>query len=65
MRIVELGNATDAWDDFEHHCPRASEWVAARYREAARFGHDHVWLRKDRFPAEEPDPDDDPSPDAP
>jgi hypothetical protein len=56
---------TDAWDDFEHHCPRASEWVAARYREAARFGHDHVWLRKDRLPAEEPDPDDDPSPDAP
>jgi hypothetical protein len=37
----------DAWDDFEEHCPRAAPWVRAKYREAARFGHDHVWLRND------------------
>jgi hypothetical protein len=37
----------DAWDDFEDHSPAAAAWVLARYRETARFGHDHVWLRKD------------------
>jgi hypothetical protein len=51
----------DAWDDFETHCPTASTWVEERYRETARFGHDHIWLRKDLAPAElEPAPD--PSP---
>ena len=42
----------DAWGDFVSHCPTASAWVHARYRETARFGHDHVWLRQDRAPAE-------------
>jgi hypothetical protein len=37
----------DAWDDFEEHCPRSAPWVRDRYREAAQFGHDHVWLRAD------------------
>ena len=41
---------SDAWEDFEQHCPAASGWVAERYREVARFGHDHVWLRNDRLP---------------
>jgi hypothetical protein len=34
----------DAWADFEAHCGRTAAWVRGRYREAARFGHDHVWL---------------------
>jgi hypothetical protein len=34
-----------AWDDFASHCPDAARWVQRRYRETARFGHDHVWLR--------------------
>jgi len=42
----------DAWDDFEEHCPTAAGWVHARYRETARFGHDHVWLRDDVAPVE-------------
>ncbi len=37
----------DAWDDFESHCPLAAAWVGEHYREAAVFGHDHVWLRED------------------
>lgn len=37
----------DAFDDFEAHCARASAWVRAHYRETARFGHDHVWMRLD------------------
>jgi hypothetical protein len=37
----------DAWEDFEGHCARAAPWVRANYRESARFGHDHVWLRTD------------------
>lgn len=45
-----LLSQTDAWDDFERHCPDASAWVRTRYREARRFGHDHVWLRMDRVP---------------
>jgi hypothetical protein len=40
----------DAWDDFEGHCTRAAPWVRANYRETARFGHDHVWLRSDLAP---------------
>jgi hypothetical protein len=55
---------SDAWDDFEEHCPHAAPWVRARYREAARFGHDHVWLRDDLAPAapteEEPAAPDEP-----
>jgi hypothetical protein len=38
---------TDAWDDFDAHCTRAAPWVHDNYRESARFGHDHVWLRND------------------
>jgi hypothetical protein len=38
---------TDAWDDFGQHCAGAAAWVRSRYRETARFGHDHVWLRRD------------------
>lgn len=37
----------DAWDDFEAHCERAADWVRVHYRETARFGHHHVWLRLD------------------
>jgi hypothetical protein len=55
----------DAWDDFEEHCPAAAAWVHRRYRETARFGHDHVWLREDvtpveSAPADEEAPDDTP-----
>ncbi len=51
---------TDAWNDFADHCAGTADWVRARYRETARFGHDHVWLRKDlaaepEAPAESPD----------
>jgi hypothetical protein len=35
----------DAWEDFRLHCGRAAAWVEQHYEEAARFGHDHVWLR--------------------
>jgi hypothetical protein len=46
----------DAWEDFADHCPRAAPWVQAHYRESARFGHDHVWLRSDVAPeAQRPD----------
>jgi hypothetical protein len=48
-----LMTESDAWDDFESHCPAASAWVGERYRETARFGHDHVWLRKDLAPVED------------
>jgi hypothetical protein len=57
--------ASDAREDFIRHCPRASEWFGDRYREVTRFGHDHVWLRKDLAPAEDPETDEDPSPEAP
>ena len=50
----------DAWDDFEEHCPTAAAWVHGRYREAARFGHDHVWLRDDVAPAEAAPTDEEP-----
>jgi hypothetical protein len=40
-----LLSEVDAWDDFEAHCARTAAWVRAGYRESARFGHDHVWLR--------------------
>ena len=44
----------DAWADFVGHCERAAPWVRAHYRETARFGHDHVWLSKDRAPLDAP-----------
>jgi hypothetical protein len=47
---------TDAWEDFEAHCPRAAPWVRANYRETARFAHDHVWLRADLAAAQPPAP---------
>jgi hypothetical protein len=43
-----LLSSADAWDDFAEHCDRTATWVRARYRETARFGHNHVWLRQDR-----------------
>jgi len=45
-----LLSTADAWDDFEAHCGRVADWMRPRFREAARFGHDHVWLRLDRLP---------------
>ncbi|HEY8088122.1 MAG TPA: hypothetical protein VIF09_09755, partial [Polyangiaceae bacterium] len=45
-----LMTENDAWDDFESHCPATARWVSERYREAVRFGHDHVWLRNDHLP---------------
>lgn len=69
-----LISVSDAWDDFERHCPQASEWASSRYREVERFGHDHIWLRNDLAPPEPPtepdepepgDPDTEPSPTAP
>jgi hypothetical protein len=65
--FVFLDNAplmteTDAWDDFAGHCRVASAWVRERYRETARFGHNHVWLRRDEVRDEPnggvPDPTD-------
>jgi hypothetical protein len=56
----------DAWDDFEAHCARAAAWVRARYRESARYGHDHVWLRLDLAPSDRaPTVDDEPPGDPP
>ncbi len=49
-----LLSRADAFDDFEAHCVRSAVWVRAHYVDAARFGHDHVWLRKDRAPTAEP-----------
>lgn len=37
----------DAWEDFDQHCRSVATWVRSHYRETARFGHDHVWLRLD------------------
>lgn len=37
----------DAWADFAAHCRQAASWVEMHYGEAARFGHDHVWLPLD------------------
>ncbi|HEY8041684.1 MAG TPA: hypothetical protein VIF15_17885 [Polyangiaceae bacterium] len=60
-----LMTRTDAWDDFETHCFQAAPWVRARYRESARFGHDHVWLRLDLAPPEQAEPDEDHPPEEP
>jgi hypothetical protein len=69
-----LISEADAWDDFEQHCTRAAAWVRARYRGAARFGHDRVWLRLDRIapeaestrvPPQDGPIEDEPSPGAP
>jgi hypothetical protein len=51
----------DAWDDFEEHCEAAAAWVRARYRETARFGHNHVWLRRDLEALAEPGKDEAPA----
>lgn len=45
----------DARDDFERHCPDAWAWLEPRYVESARFGHVHVWFRKDIAPPQEPE----------
>lgn len=42
-----LTSFATAWEDFTEHCPKASPWVLAHYRETAAFGEDHVWLRND------------------
>jgi hypothetical protein len=55
----------DAWDDFRTHCPVTSAWVAAGYRETARFGHDHVWLRKDLAASEGPPTEEGPTDEPP
>jgi hypothetical protein len=44
-----LLSRADAWADFVDHCRQTATWVGARYREAARFGPDHIWLRIDLF----------------
>jgi hypothetical protein len=54
---------TDAWEDFADHCAATAAWVRERYRETARFGHNHVWLRKDL--AAEPETPEEPPDDAP
>jgi len=36
----------DAWEDFSAHCAQSAAWIEARYEEAGRFGHEHVWLPK-------------------
>lgn len=45
----------NAREDFERHCPDAWAWLKDRYVESARFGHDHVWFRKDIAPPAEPE----------
>ena len=57
-----LLSRADAYDDFEEHCARTAVWFRERYVHAARFGHDHVWLRRDLAPAA-PSEDDEPAPD--
>ncbi len=57
MDGVPLLSVSSAWDDFEAHCERAAPWVRARYRETARFGHNHVWMRDDLAPAGSAVPD--------
>jgi hypothetical protein len=60
-----LMSRTNAWDDFEEHCARTAAWVRPRFREVARFGHDHVWLRLDRARADRPAPEEEPPEDEP
>ena len=43
-----LMSVPDAWADFAMHCPSSATWVSGMYREAAVFGADHVWMRRDR-----------------
>jgi hypothetical protein len=49
-----LLSEADAWGDFEAHCKASAAWVRPRYTETARFGHDHVWLRRDLAPEDSP-----------
>jgi hypothetical protein len=37
----------DAMHDFQEHCEKTAAWFKERYVEAATFGDDHVYLRKD------------------
>lgn len=37
----------DAWEDFQHACPKSAEWVQATYRQTKALGEVHVWLRND------------------
>jgi hypothetical protein len=37
----------DAVVDFGEHCPKASPWVKEHYVQAAVFGDDRVWMRRD------------------
>jgi hypothetical protein len=60
-----LMTASDAWEDFAGHCARAASWVRERYRETARFGHDHVWMRRDLAPDAPDVPDEDGEPGEP
>jgi hypothetical protein len=50
LDAAPLISRESAWDDFEEHCRPTAEWVAARYHEAVRFGHYHVWMRHDLDP---------------
>lgn len=59
-----LMTESDAWEDFADHCARAASWVRERYRETARFGHDHVWMRRDLEP-DDSEPDQEPAPATP
>jgi hypothetical protein len=49
----------DAFEDFEEHCARSAIWMRDRYVHAARFGHDHVWLRRDLAAAASPGDEED------
>lgn len=63
-----LMTESDAWEDFADHCARTASWVRERYREAARFGHDHVWMRRDLArdaPEDDSEPDQEPAPATP
>jgi hypothetical protein len=59
-----LLSQSDAFTDFETHCARSAAWMRGRYVHAARFGHDHVWLRRDLAQEQESSSDDE-SPAAP
>lgn len=47
-----LLSQSDAWGDFEAHCARSAVWTRQHYAHAARFGHLHVWLRRDKLAAD-------------
>jgi hypothetical protein len=47
-----LLSEADAWSDFEAHCARSAAWVREHYARTARFGHDQVWMRRDKVEPE-------------